>query len=108
MKQIEELTPDLLIALLNKLKTGNDINFTIEPGRLSFVPFDVEPKRVLEPVVTSQAFPILIAGDALLSAEYRFGTGVTNGVNCANVLLDSIDPSLNVNSDYINHFYHSM
>jgi tetratricopeptide (TPR) repeat protein len=79
-----------LKALL-KLKTGNKIRFNLEEDDLKFVPFFVNPKKVMDPVNQSySSFPIVACGDALMSADYRLGTGVQNGVLCANALLTSV------------------
>lgn len=71
------------------LKTGKHINFTIVQNKLNFIPFSVEPKVVTEPL-NMQPIPVVSCGDALMSPEYRLGTGVRNGVTCANTLVMSI------------------
>lgn len=82
----EAYLKDLLL-----LKTGQSIAFTREEGRLKFLPFDVDPKYVPDPVNTKNyAIPVVLCGDALMSPEYRFGTGVANGVRCATGLVNSI------------------
>ncbi|ASQ47317.1 NAD(P)-binding protein [Legionella clemsonensis] len=86
IKVQEAYLKDLLL-----LKTGQSIVFKREEGRLKFLPFDVDPKYVPNPVNTKNyAIPVVVCGDALMSPEYRFGTGVANGVRCAIELVDAI------------------
>lgn len=81
---------EYLKALLT-LKTGNVIQFELEEGRFKFNPFDVDPQRVLQPLnTTNYSIPVVACGDAMLSAEYRFGTGVANGITCAIGLVKSL------------------
>ncbi|KTD63913.1 tetratricopeptide repeat protein [Legionella spiritensis] len=87
MKEQEAYLKALLL-----LKTGKFIAFEREEGKFKFIPFDVDPKRVLQPVnTTNYSIPVVVCGDALVSAEYRFGTGVANGVTCASGLVNSIE-----------------
>ena len=79
------------LKTLLQLKTGQSLKFTREDGRLKFLPFDVDPKIVLNPInITNYPIPVGICGDALMSPEYRLGTGVRNGILCANALVNSI------------------
>lgn len=80
-----------LKALL-QLHTKEDITFRVEAGPNRFNAFDVAPKLVSEPLNTTRAaFPIALIGDAHMSAEYRLGTGVRNGVQCAAAMMQSIE-----------------
>ena len=84
-----------------KLKAGKTIDFEIEAGSsLKFRPFSVDPHRVENPILDSDLypFPIAVCGDALMSAEYRKGTGIANGIVCANGLVNAIS--------YISEKYH--
>ncbi len=80
------------LGTLLELKAGKKINFTIEPEPLKFGAFKVDPKRVTNPIYQQgiYPFPIVACGDAMMSAEYRRGTGIRNGVICANGLVNSI------------------
>lgn len=76
------------LGALLKLKTGENIAFVAEEGRGRFLSFDVDPKIVRNPVnTTAYPFPIVLCGDAHMSPEYRLGTGVRNGIECANDLM---------------------
>jgi tetratricopeptide (TPR) repeat protein len=82
------------LGALLKLKTGENIAFVVEEGRGRFLPFDVDPKIVRNPVnTTAYSFPIALCGDAHMSPEYRLGTGVRNGIECANELIAMTHPT---------------
>lgn len=89
------------LKTLLKLYTGNDLIFSLEEGELTFIPFQVTPKKSLTPVITNATtYPIGLCGDALMSADYRLGTGVRNGILCANALLMAISiPQNNISID---------
>ncbi|MDR3502792.1 MAG: hypothetical protein P4L79_09435 [Legionella sp.] len=77
------------LSALLKLKTGKDIDFVAEAGRGHFTSFEVDPKIVADPInTTAYSYPIALCGDAHMSPEYRLGTGVRNGIECANVLME--------------------
>lgn len=89
------------LKTLLKLYTGNDLTFSLEEGERTFIPFQVTPKKSLTPVITqATTYPISLCGDALMSADYRLGTGVRNGILCANALITSISiPQNNISID---------
>lgn len=75
-----------------ELKAGKKIDFAIEGGSsLKFCPFSVDPHKVENPILETDVypFPIVVCGDALMSAEYRKGTGIFNGIVCANGLVNA-------------------
>jgi tetratricopeptide (TPR) repeat protein len=85
-----EIQENYLKALL-KLRTGEDLPFTRETERGKFLHFEVSPKFVEKPLnKDAYPFPIVMAGDSLMSPEYRSGTGVRNGIECANALINAV------------------
>lgn len=75
-----------------KLKTGKNIDFSIEEGSsLKFSSFNVDPHKVDNPILDAGTypFPVVACGDSLMSAEYRKGTGIFNGIVCANGLVNA-------------------
>ncbi|WP_347251863.1 FAD-dependent monooxygenase [Legionella sp.] len=79
------------LSTMLELKAGKKIDFEIEPGSLKFCPFVVDPHQVENPICQSSPFPfpIAVCGDAMMSAEYRKGTGIANGIVCANGLANA-------------------
>lgn len=95
----EEILKDRHRAYLTSLLrfyTGEDIDFypCIEPG--TFQPFSVQPKKLETLVDNTQGFPVIALGDSFMSAEYTQGTGVRNGVECANGLISSLEISTEI------------
>ncbi|QDP71965.1 hypothetical protein FOG18_04955 [Legionella israelensis] len=88
----ESIQKEWLSTML-ELKTGKKIDFEIESDSpLKFRPFNVDPHWVENPLCVSSPypFPIAVCGDAMMSAEYRKGTGISNGIICANGLVKAI------------------
>lgn len=55
------------------------------------------PKLVPNPIDNvHNAFPVVLVGDALMSPEYRLGTGVINGTNLAKIMVNCIDVGVQV------------
>ena len=79
------------------MNTGKDIHFRPDADDSAFNQFMVVPQKLESLVDTTKGFPIIGVGDALISAEYRLGTGVSNGVACANGLMEA----LRIHSDNI-------
>lgn len=80
------------LGTMLKLKTGKNIAFSIEEGSsLKFSSFLVDPHKVDNPILEagSYPFPVVACGDSLMSAEYRKGTGIFNGIVCANGLVNA-------------------
>lgn len=79
------------LRALIKLKTGNDhIEFEIEEGAMKFIPFDVNPHKVTEPIFMGDpALPMIIApcGDAQIDPDYRRGMGIKSGVSRADAFI---------------------
>lgn len=86
--QMEQRTQYLQSVL--HLYTGQDITFRPSTEFGAFQPFTVNPKQLDKLVDNSRGIPIIALGDAMISAEYTQGTGVRNGVACANGLTDSL------------------
>ncbi|KTC85808.1 FAD-dependent oxidoreductase [Legionella drozanskii] len=87
-----ELPKKEWLATMLKLKTGKTIDFEIEGGStLKFSSFYVDPHQVENPILEAgpYPFPVVACGDALMSAEYRKGTGIYNGIVCANGLVNA-------------------
>lgn len=90
---------------LLKLKTENDvIEFEIEPGRMSFTPFEVNPQEVRPAVFAGDSkTPLIIpAGDAQIDPDYRLGMGIRSGVLRADALIGAIkseQPGLFIDPD---------
>lgn len=96
------------LSTLLESKAGKKIDFDIEPGTLKFRAFNVDPKKVEEPIYQSGVypFPIAVCGDALISAEYRKGTGISNGIICSNGLINAINlegGKITLNRDAFDH-----
>lgn len=84
-----ELYEPYVRALL-KLKTGENITFVSSTERGGFGPFEVQPQKLTEFIVPTESFPVVALGDSMMSAEYHLGTGVLNGVSCANKFVQSL------------------
>ena len=76
---------------LLKLKYGKDIDFTASSDPGAFNKFEVSPKSLENFVGEIGAVPVVAVGDALVSAEYRYGTGIQNGVAGAYMLTRSLN-----------------
>lgn len=96
------------LATMLKLNAGKSIEFAIErESSLKFRPFSVDPHKVENPILEAgpYPFPVAVCGDALMSAEYRKGTGIFNGIVCANGLVNAtkyINGKIHVNSHIFN------
>ena len=75
---------------LLKLKYGRDIDFTPSSDPGAFNKFEVSPKDLEKFVGKIGDTPVVALGDALVSAEYRYGTGIENGVAGAYMLARSL------------------
>lgn len=76
---------------LLKLKYGKDIDFTASSDPGAFNKFEVSPKALENFVGEIGGTPVVAVGDALVSAEYRYGTGIQNGVAGAYMLTRSLN-----------------
>jgi len=76
---------------LLKLKYGRDINFTPSRDPGAFNKFEVSPKDLEKFVGKIGDTSVVALGDALVSAEYRYGTGIENGVAGAYMLTRSLN-----------------
>ena len=88
------------VKSLLHLYTGENIEFRPCTEFGTFQPFSVQPKILTNLVDhTIPGVPIIALGDSFMSAEYTQGTGVTNGVACANGLMSSleVDTTIRVN-----------
>lgn len=85
-----------LRALLQLLTENDNIDFEIEAGKMKFIPFPVDPHRVLQPFFMSTRLGILtiLCGDALIEPDYRLGVGIWSGIMRAMALLNSIQIDL--------------
>lgn len=87
---------------LLKLKYGKDIDFTPSGDLGAFNKFEVSPKALKRFVGEIDSIPVIALGDALISPEYRYGTGIENGVAGAYMLTASLSldgTKITVNED---------
>lgn len=75
---------------LLKLKYGKDIDFKASSDPGAFNKFEVSTKALVNFVGEIDDTPVVALGDALVSAEYRYGTGIENGVAGAYMLTRSL------------------
>ncbi|VVC75673.1 hypothetical protein AQUSIP_09630 [Aquicella siphonis] len=81
-----------LRALIH-LKTENEnVQFTVDEGKMKFIPFDVYPRKVNEAYSLKDALTPMTApmGDAQIEPDYRLGVGIWSGVSRANALIESV------------------
>lgn len=82
------------LRTLLKLKTENeDIQFTIEQGKMKFSPFVVDPDRIKEAVFPGDKNTpfTVVCGDAQIQPDYRVGIGIWSGISRANCLIDALE-----------------
>lgn len=73
-----------------KLKYGKEINSVASRDKGAFGAFEVSPKNLQRFTGEIDTVPVVAVGDALISAEYRYGTGIENGVAEAYMLTSSL------------------
>lgn len=78
------------LSELLKLKYGKEIQFVASTDKGAFGAFEVSPKHLRRFTGEIGAVPVVAIGDALISAEYRYGTGIKNGVAEAFMLTSSL------------------
>lgn len=78
------------LSELLKLKYGREIQFVASADKGAFGAFEVSPKCLKRFTGEIDTIPIVAVGDALISAEYRYGTGIENGVAEAYMLTSSL------------------
>lgn len=84
------------LQALIQLKSENaDVEFTVEEGKMKFIPFDVDPHHVKEAYAAGDEFMMdtVPMGDAQIEPDYRLGVGIWSGVSRANALINSISIS---------------
>lgn len=79
------------LSELLKLKYGKEIQFVASTDKGAFGAFEVSPKHLRRFAGEIGAVPVVAVGDALVSAEYRYGTGIENGVAGAYMLTRSLN-----------------
>ncbi|MEI6096152.1 MAG: hypothetical protein WCR08_11965 [Gammaproteobacteria bacterium] len=78
------------LSELLKLKYGKEIQFVASTDKGAFGAFEVNPKHLRRFIGKIGVVPVVAVGDALISAEYRYGTGIKNGVAEAYMLTSSL------------------
>ena len=73
-----------LLIFSQKLIKSRNPYFTVR------IPFEVSPKCLKRFTGEIDTIPVVAVGDALISAEYRYGTGIENGVAEAYMLTSSL------------------
>ena len=92
MNSTQEKQRAWLEALISLKTERNDIQFEIESGKMKFIPFLVDPHKVVQPVLIEEKNGIIVipGGDAQIEPDYRIGVGIWSGINRANALLGAV------------------